>query len=1013
MAGTLGPIRRRLLAEDLVRLRRSDDQRRYAASQRRGRIDPNPHQIDAVVFALRRIPEGGCILADEVGLGKTIEAGLIICQLMAEGKRRILLIVPKSLLGQWQNELHALFGIEAREGRLDPEAFAGSGVFLTHRELAGGPKGASVLKAVDPFDLVVVDEAHEVFSGVYKRYDKEGIYQEDSKKAQTAGRVWEVVKKGGSPVLLLTATPIQNSLAELWGLVQYVEPTSTLLGRLPTFREVFCDNDRAVLPEQAAELKRRLQTVLQRTLRRQAKEFLTVPFVDRSTTLFRYGMSAEEKALYDDVTAWLMRENLFAFRGSQRHLLLIGFHRLMASSLAALSASLSRVAQRLRERLGRLGYAVSEDGTQLLRELAEDFEGNLEPEPDLVGDDPEDVPATSAAAPPEPVPERDDRMRAELLVVEAFAARAAALGHDSKAHKLLDALRVIRDKKGDAGKAGKAVVFTESLTTQDYLRRLLLEHAFQPQDITLFRGDNRGLDVDRALQQWETEIGQAIPPPRRPSPEVATRLALVHEFATRSRVFISTEAGAKGLNLQFCDTVINYDLPWNPQRIEQRIGRVHRYGQKNGVTVISFLAEGNLAQELTFEILSQKLDLFGKVLDASDAVLYDPTHPAPESLVASVGVDFEKELRSIYSKARSIDDVTADLEHLRATMDGRRRAFDDEQARASNLVENKLDDKVRHVFAKYRDVLPAELEGLDRDVDTITREFFDSAAVPYARVQHPGRVEYRVEASDRLPEGYRDGCVAVVGEPNERGEGDVLYVGHPVVQAAIADAQSGTVTPASAVFGPLSAANSDALRGLAGRRGRLVVTKVEYRGIEPVDTVLKTAILDGDTDALDADTVDSLLALPLASGGAIAEDDAWHDASSDIRDAVDAAVFADQATMSSLEESRFRQMLRQLDHYLADQVLIKRRKRDKLDHDISELEKRRDKSLGTQASSDLASKLDKLRKASVAIDREIEALQDGGDEEYRQWRDRLHERRYRPPVEVPILDVRFEIAREV
>ena len=141
--GGLGPIRRRLLAEDLVRLRRSDDQRRYAASQRRGRIDPNPHQIDAVIFALRRLPEGGCILADEVGLGKTIEAGLVIAQLLAEGTRRVLLIVPKSLIGQWQNELHTLFGIEAREGRLDPEAFAGSGVFLAHRELAGGPKGAS------------------------------------------------------------------------------------------------------------------------------------------------------------------------------------------------------------------------------------------------------------------------------------------------------------------------------------------------------------------------------------------------------------------------------------------------------------------------------------------------------------------------------------------------------------------------------------------------------------------------------------------------------------------------------------------------------------------------------------------------------------------------------------------------------------------------------------------------------------------------------------------------------
>ena len=109
------PIHRRYDAEDLVRLRRSSERRRYAASQRLGRIDPNPHQIDAGMFALRRIPEGGCILADEVGLGKTIEAGIIVAQMMAEGAARILIVVPKPLLGQWQDELYTLFGISAQE----------------------------------------------------------------------------------------------------------------------------------------------------------------------------------------------------------------------------------------------------------------------------------------------------------------------------------------------------------------------------------------------------------------------------------------------------------------------------------------------------------------------------------------------------------------------------------------------------------------------------------------------------------------------------------------------------------------------------------------------------------------------------------------------------------------------------------------------------------------------------------------------------------------------------------
>ena len=111
------PIHRRYYAEDLVRQRRASERRRQVSSQRRGRVDPNPHQIDAVMFALRRIPEGGCILADEVGLGKTIEAGLVIAQLLAEGATRILIVVPRPLLGQWQAELVDLFDIDAVEAR--------------------------------------------------------------------------------------------------------------------------------------------------------------------------------------------------------------------------------------------------------------------------------------------------------------------------------------------------------------------------------------------------------------------------------------------------------------------------------------------------------------------------------------------------------------------------------------------------------------------------------------------------------------------------------------------------------------------------------------------------------------------------------------------------------------------------------------------------------------------------------------------------------------------------------
>ena len=362
------PFNQRILAEDLVRVRRPDDRERYAAAQRQARIDPNPHQIDAVIFALRRLREGGCILADEVGLGKTIEAGLVIAQTRAEGAQRILLIVPKSLIGQWQGELLNLFSIQARE---NGSSFLAPGVYLVGREFAGSERGATALGAVPPFDLAVIDEAHEIFAGLHKRYDRDGIYDESSDEALMAHRVRGFLRS--TPVLLLTATPMQNSLVELWGLVQYVEPTGTLLGDIATFRKVFCsEDDRTLVPGQEHELKRRLAMVQRRTLRRQAQEFLDRPFTQRRCRLYEYAMSEAERSLYDDVTEYLLEPSLYAFAGRQRRLLLIGFHRRMASSIDALAASLENVAARLR----RLQSGTGSDDTasKVLSDLEDEDE---------------------------------------------------------------------------------------------------------------------------------------------------------------------------------------------------------------------------------------------------------------------------------------------------------------------------------------------------------------------------------------------------------------------------------------------------------------------------------------------------------------------------------------------------------------------------------------------------------------------------------------------------------------
>src|SRR5262245_683031 len=459
------PFNQRILAEDLVRIRRPDDRERYAGAQRQARIDPNPHQIDAVIVALRRLPEGGCILADEVGLGKTIEAGLVIAQSRAEGAQRILLIVPKSLIGQWQGELLNLFGIQARENDV---SFFAPGVYLVGREFAGSERGATSLGAAPPFNLAVIDEAHEIFAGLHRRYGREGMYDETSEEALMAHRVRGFLRS--APVLLLTATPMQNSLVELWGLVQYVEPTGTLLGDIATFRKVFCsEDDRSLVPGQEHELKRRLAMVQRRTLRRQAQEFLDRPFTQRRCRLYEYTMSDDERSLYDDVTEYLLEPSLFAFAGRQRRLLLIGFHRRMASSISALAASLENVAARLRRM--QQGSGADDTVANVLRDLEDEDEEEVE-----------------KAAEETNLPIDQGTLATELARVESFITRARSLPHDAKARSFQEAIRVILDQARNGRSSGKAVVFTESITTQEYLLKLLRSMGLGDEEITLFRG---------------------------------------------------------------------------------------------------------------------------------------------------------------------------------------------------------------------------------------------------------------------------------------------------------------------------------------------------------------------------------------------------------------------------------------------------------------------------------------------------------------------------------------------
>ena len=980
------PIHRRYYAEELVRRRRSSERRRQVASQRRGRVDPNPHQIDAVMFALRRIPEGGCILADEVGLGKTIEAGLVIAQLLAEGFSRVLIVLPRPLLGQWQTELHDLFAIHAVEAADAAVDIDGAGVFLVGREYAGGNAGFKRLVDSPPFDLCVIDEAHEVFAGLHRRFDRHGVYDENSRHARTAHRVRKII--GASPVLLLTATPIQNSLAELWALVQYIDPTGTLLGDKPVFEDVFCEDadGRRVAAEQAGELRSRLATVVQRTLRRQAQEFLDKPFVGRRARLFEYAMSAAERALHDDVTDYLLEPDLYAFRGRSRQILMLGFLRRMASSTAALAKSLDRVAARLQ---ALLDNGAAPDETADYADLEDD-----PPESDP-------LPAASAEEPPDM-----DAIAAELARVRSFVQRARALPHDGKAASLVQAVRMVMARPPAQR---KVVVFTESLTTQDHLRTLLLQQTdLTDGDITLFRGNNTSERAAEALAVWREEVGETLPERLRPSPAVSVRQALVHEFRTRSAVFIASEAGAKGLNLQFCDTVVNYDLPWNPQRIEQRIGRCHRYGQQRDVTVVNFLARDNEAQRLTFDILSTKLDLFGQVLDMSDVVLHSPRSDRSDELASALGPDFEAQMRRIWDRARSVREVEAELRRLRDDLEERRSRLDDVRRRTVGLIERGLDESVRQVFGNIQAELTPALAELDAHLEGVLTAYLDAAGVAWGDAQRDGRRILHIGASRRLPPDLADGASLVLGAGDTAVAGaEQLHLGHPLIAAAVREARGAGCGTFRVRF-DLAADAPAALREHRGARGRLALTRVAHDGFEREERLCVTAVFENAEVLRPAAAALELLKQPCADIPPLQPPLAVTPAQLD--EVVDEELFLDQGGVARANHASFEHAMDQLDQYMADRVLVRRRECERLERRLAAAERARDGALGADNRARAQARVGELEARIAALEEQIDQLLSRDDEVYERWRRHAHQRRYSPPCGERLLAAEFVVA---
>jgi hypothetical protein len=483
---------------------------------------------------------------------------------------------------------------------------------------------------------------------------------------------------------------------------------------------------------------------------------------------------------------------------------------------------------------------------------------------------------------------------------------------------------------------------------------------------------------------------------------VAVRLALVHEFRTRSKVLICTEAGAKGLNLQFCETVINYDLPWNPQRIEQRIGRCHRYSQQRDVTVVNFIARDNEAHRLTFEILSQKLDLFGRVLDASDHVLHEPRTDAPELLVSALSVEFESDLRGIYSRSRTLDEVTREIAALRDKISERREAFEKEYERTSQIIESRFDENVRRVFKRLREDLPDSLAELDRDVAELVDGYLIARAVKYRCFDEAGRVVFDVAPDAGLPVEVGDGRRFATGDARGLTDAESLNLSHPLVRAAIAHARAWSGGGSVNLHVPPD--SSPELAALVGRTGVIAVVLVDYLGFEPVQRLVAAAVVGG--SPIDPSLAAQLLRLR-ATDGTIFKVEAeaqWLD------DAIDDAVFVDQRQVEQGEQKHFEQAIGQLERFVEDKILVCRRERASIAEKLRSTRARRDEIVGSTARDRIEAEILKLATREEGLERRIGALESREDEVYRKWRDEYHELRYRTPTLTRLFQVVFEIA---
>ena len=753
-------------------------------------VDLNPHQLDAALFAFRSPLSKGSILADEVGLGKTIEAGLVISQKWSERKRRILIITPANLRKQWSMEMAEKFYLPFcilesknfkqfyKDGNRNP--FKQNALVICSYQFAA--KNSDKILTL-PWDLAVIDEAHRL----------RNVYKSDNKIAKAIKTALM-----NTPKILLTATPLQNSLMELYGLVSVID--DYVFGDEKSFKTQYARLSSEVTFD---ELKARLAPICHRTLRRQVIEYIR--YTNRIPLTEDFYPTDDEMDLYDMVTEYLQREQLYALPNSQRQLITLILRKLLASSTFAIAGALESLSNRLKKVLKE---ARVENG---LKEIEEDFEEyDSESEEWEEEEKKEELSVKDIHA-----------IEAEIKELELFRDLAVSITENAKGHALISALSHGFNKARELGGAEKAIIFTESRKTQNYLINLLSQNGYQDK-IVIFNGTNSDPISKTIYNEWAEKYKNTDRMSGSKSADMRT--ALIDRFKEQAQIMIATEAGAEGINLQFCSMVVNYELPGNPQRIEQRIGRCHRYGQKHDVVVINFLNRKNAADQRVFELLDQKFKLFSGVFGASDEVLG----------VIESGVDFEKRIASIYQNCRTTEEIEIEFSRLQEEMEAQIAAtMSDTRKKLLENFDSDVHDRLRVNLSESREYLNKydtmlwkltrfELANL-ADFDEANLHFYLHAAQKFGKSIPGGSYSLARTAEDAHR--YR--------------------IGHPLAQKLIEQAKNRTAKGATIIFDYSSwPQKSESLKPFIGKSGTLSLFLLSINGSDAQDHLILCAVTD-------------------------------------------------------------------------------------------------------------------------------------------------------------------------